>query len=79
MLPTQAYLQITGLFDLRGGAVLSFALLLPALAVFLLQRYWVARRYYVTISGKAGARGDRSVAPVGAARCSWPCASRCRR
>src|SRR5262249_62122467 len=30
VLPTQAYLQITGLFDLRGGAVLSFALLVPA-------------------------------------------------
>ncbi|NDP41497.1 MAG: iron ABC transporter permease [Aromatoleum sp.] len=52
VLPTQAYLQITGLFDLRGGAALSFVLLLPALAVFLLQRYWVSRRYYVTITGK---------------------------
>ncbi len=27
VLPTQAYLQITGLFDLRGGAALSFVLL----------------------------------------------------
>src|SRR5438876_6961729 len=52
VLPTQAYLQITGLFDLRGGAVLSFALLVPAFAVFLLQRYWVSRRFYVTITGK---------------------------
>ena len=41
VLPTQAYLQITGLFDLRGGAALSFVLLVPALVVFLLQRYWV--------------------------------------
>ena len=31
VLPTQAYLQITGMFDLRGGAVLSFVLLVPAL------------------------------------------------
>ena len=31
VLPTQAYLQITGLFDLRGGAALSFVLLVPAL------------------------------------------------
>jgi iron(III) transport system permease protein len=52
VLPTQAYLQITGLFDLRGGAVLSLALLVPALVVFLVQRYWVARRYYVTVTGK---------------------------
>src|SRR5437763_1364118 len=52
VLPTQAYLQITGLFDLRGGAALSFILLVPALIVFLLQRFWVSRRYYVTITGK---------------------------
>jgi iron(III) transport system permease protein len=65
VLPTQAYLQITGLFDLRGGAALSFALLLPALAVFLLQRYWVSRRYYVTITGKgAGQAPFDSVTPA---------------
>ena len=64
MLPTQAYLQITGLFDLRGGAVLSFALLVPAFGVYLLQRYWVSRRYYVTVSGKSGARtAVKTVAP----------------
>jgi iron(III) transport system permease protein len=56
VLPTQAYLQITGLFDLKGGAVLSVALLVPALAVYLLQRYWVSRRYYVTVTGKVGAQ-----------------------
>ncbi len=56
VLPTQAYLQITGLFDLTGGAVLSFLLLLPAAAVYLLQRFWVGRRSYVTVSGKAGPR-----------------------
>src|SRR4029077_795857 len=62
--PTKAYLQITGLFDLRGGAVLSFVLLVPALAVFVLQRYWVSRRYYVTITGKgAGQTPFGSVSP----------------
>jgi iron(III) transport system permease protein len=64
VLPTQAYLQITGMFDLRGGAILSFVLLLPAFGVYLLQRYWVSRRYYVTVSGKGGARtAFTSVAP----------------
>ncbi len=56
VLPTQAYLQITGMFDFKGGAVLSLALLVPAAAVFLLQRYWVGRRTYVTVTGKAGQR-----------------------
>ena len=65
VLPTQAYLQITGLFDLRGGAVLSFMLLFPALAVFMLQRYWVSRRFYVTVTGKgAGQTPFDSIAPA---------------
>ncbi|CAG1006520.1 Molybdenum transport system permease protein ModB [Burkholderiales bacterium] len=65
VLPTQAYLQITGLFDLRGGAALSLVLLVPALAVFLLQRYWVSRRYYVTVTGKgAGQAPFDSVSPA---------------
>lgn len=64
VLPTQAYLQITGLFDLKGGAVLSFALLVPAMIVYLLQRYWVSRRSYVTVTGKTGAQTTvKSVAP----------------
>jgi iron(III) transport system permease protein len=58
VLPTQAYLQITGLFDLKGGAVLSFLLLLPAAAVYLLQRFWVSRASYVTVSGKAGPQSN---------------------
>jgi iron(III) transport system permease protein len=58
VLPTQAYLQITGLFDLTGGAVLSILLLLPAAAVYLLQRYWVGRRSYVTVTGKVGPRSN---------------------
>src|SRR5207249_2093411 len=42
-----------------------FALLMPALAVFLLQRYWVSRRYYVTVTGKgAGQAPFASIAPA---------------
>ncbi|MBI2735475.1 MAG: iron ABC transporter permease [Rhodospirillales bacterium] len=64
VLPTQAYLQITGLFDFKGGAVLSLILLVPAAAVFLLQRYWVGRRTYVTVTGKVGQRSrSRAIAP----------------
>ena len=64
VLPTQAFLQITGLFDFKGGAVLSLVLLVPAAAVFLLQRYWVGRRTYVTVTGKVGQRSrSRTLAP----------------
>jgi iron(III) transport system permease protein len=58
VLPTQAYLQITGLYDLRGGAALSFLLLVPALIAYLLQHYWVSRKSYVTITGKSGAQSS---------------------
>ena len=65
VLPTQAYLQITGLHDLRGGAALSFLLLVPALIVYFLQRYWIGEKSYVTISGKSGPRtGVRSLGPA---------------
>jgi iron(III) transport system permease protein len=74
VLPTQAYLQITGLFDFSGGAVLSFALLVPAFAVYLLQRAWVAQRVYVTITGKAGpATTIKSLAPWA----RWPLLAVC--
>jgi iron(III) transport system permease protein len=74
VLPTQAFLQITGLFDLRGGAVLSLVLLVPALTVFLLQRYWVSRRYYVTITGKgAGQVPFDGIAPWA----RWPLIGAC--
>src|SRR6202011_5040982 len=58
VLPTQAYLQITGLFDLTGGAVLSILLLIPAAAVYLWQRTWGGRRGFVTVPGKSGPRSD---------------------
>src|SRR5256714_3270768 len=65
VLPTEAYLQITGLFDLKGGAVLSVLLLVPAAIVYVLQRAWVARGHYVTVTGKAGAQSAiRSVTPA---------------
>ena len=61
VLPTEAFLQITGQFDLRGGALLSIMLLVPAAIVFFLQRYWLAGRSYVTVTGKAGSRSSAEI------------------
>jgi iron(III) transport system permease protein len=57
VLPTQAFLQITGLYDMRGGAALCFLLLVPALAIFAGQRRFTERRggSFVTVTGKVGA------------------------
>jgi iron(III) transport system permease protein len=76
VLPTQAYLQITGLYDFHGGAALSLVLLGPALAVFLLQRYWVGRRVFVTVTGRAGPRAEsRAMAPAARALLLLVCGS----
>jgi iron(III) transport system permease protein len=65
VLPTEAYLQITGLFDLKGGAAMSLLLLVPAAIVYLLQRTWVERGHYVTVTGKSGPQSAiRSVTPA---------------
>jgi iron(III) transport system permease protein len=57
VLPTQAFLQITGLYDMKGGAALCFLLLVPAVAIFAGQRRWVESRggSFVTVTGKVGA------------------------
>ena len=58
VLPTPAYLQITGMYDLKGGAALSFMLLVPALIVYGLQYHWLSKKSFVTVSGKAGGRSS---------------------
>ena len=64
MLPTEAYLQITGLYDLRGGAVLSLLLLAPALLVYWAQQAVLRGRSYVTVTGRGAPRArPESTAP----------------
>jgi iron(III) transport system permease protein len=63
VLATEAYLQISGWADMRMGAALGLALLMPAVAFFFLQRWIqgdVAGRF-VTVGGR-GSRMD--AAPV---------------
>ncbi|HOL36834.1 MAG TPA: iron ABC transporter permease [Rubrivivax sp.] len=67
MLATQAYLEITGSFDLARGAALAVVLLLPSLSAFAIQRYYLARRRYVTITGKPTLATSRLVG----ARTKW--------
>jgi iron(III) transport system permease protein len=52
VLSVRAYIAITGEYDLVSGSVLALVLIAPALAVFLMQRYWVERKSVVTITGK---------------------------
>ncbi len=52
MLAPQAYLEITGSFNLARGAMLAVVLLVPSLTAFAIQRSYLARRQYVTVTGK---------------------------
>ena len=66
MLATEAYKQVTGAFNMPMAAVLSIVLLLPTLAVFLIQKYFLDRRSYVTVTGKPVAGLTRiTVGPLG--------------
>ena len=52
VLSVDAYMQITGLYDLKTGAFMALSILLPAMLAFFIQKYWVARKSFVTITGK---------------------------
>lgn len=51
-LAVEAYRQITGMFDITGGSVMALLLLFPTLCAFLLQKYWLKGKSFVTVSGK---------------------------
>jgi iron(III) transport system permease protein len=61
MLATQAYLEITGSFDLPRGAALAVVLLVPSVSAFLIQRYYLSKRQYVTVTGKPAGSTSRLV------------------
>jgi iron(III) transport system permease protein len=52
VLSVQAFLQITGAYDLSRGSTLAVLLFIPTTTAFFLQKYWVSRKSYVTVTGK---------------------------
>ena len=65
MLAPQAYLEITGSFNLPRGAMLAVVLLLPSLTAFAVQRYYINKRQYVTVTGKPTASTTKAVSAAG--------------
>lgn len=53
VLATQAFIQLTELYDLQLGAALAMLLVIPALGAFLLQHWIVSRHSYVTVTSGA--------------------------
>lgn len=51
-LSVEVYQIITGSYDMQKGSVLAVLLLLPAVIAFLLNKYWVNKKSFVTVTGK---------------------------
>jgi iron(III) transport system permease protein len=64
VLSVQAYLQITGMFNLQAGAALAVLLLIPSVGAFLVYRAIVGRRRYVTVTGKPGRSSLKVTSPA---------------
>ncbi len=52
VLSVQAYFQFTGMYNMPRGSAVAILLLIPAMLAFVVERYWVSRRSYVTVTGK---------------------------
>ena len=52
VLSTQIFLAVIGEYDYQKASALSLVLLMPTLIVFLVQRYYVNRRSYISVTGK---------------------------
>ncbi|MBR6089321.1 MAG: iron ABC transporter permease, partial [Anaerolineaceae bacterium] len=51
-LSIEVYNIITGTYDMRKGSVLAILLLVPAVTAYLLNKYWVNKKSFVTVTGK---------------------------
>jgi iron(III) transport system permease protein len=51
-LSVEAYRIITGMYDLHRGSMMAIILLLPTVGAYLLQKYWMRKKSFVTVTGK---------------------------
>lgn len=56
VLASRAYIAVNGEYNTAAGSAYSLALLIPALLVFIIQRYWASRSSAVTVTGKPAGR-----------------------
>lgn len=58
-LATEVFFAIIGRFNPSEAAVYGVVLLAMTLSIFLVQRYWIGRRFYVTVTGKPSSAQHR--------------------
>ena len=64
VLASRAYIAVNGEYNTAAGSAYSLVLLVPALLVFILQRYWASRSSAVTVTGKPTGRVRLVRAPL---------------
>ncbi len=62
-LAPDAFLMITGEWNPEMASVISVVLLVPSLAIFLAQHYWLKGRTYTTVGGSPTASEHRGMSP----------------
>lgn len=62
-LSSQAYLQINGMYDTRTGSLIAISILLPSVIAFVIERYWISKKSFVSVTGKPQSAPDRPRLP----------------
>ncbi|MGH2454024.1 MAG: ABC transporter permease [bacterium] len=62
-LATEVYFAIVGRFNTNEASVYGVVLLMLTLTIFLIQRYWLGRRSYVTVTGRPTGGRPRPLPP----------------
>lgn len=60
VLTVAAYHAVTGMYNMPLAATLAIFMLIPTLMIFVVQKYYVARRSYITVTGKPSGIGLKS-------------------
>jgi len=63
-LATEVFFAIAGRYNPNEAAVVGVVLLAMTLAIFLVQRYWLGRRFYVTVTGRPSGARPRPLLPA---------------
>lgn len=57
-LATKIYMQAIGNYDMAGGAAIAVVLLCLSILLFVVEKFWLEKKSYVTVTGKASRERD---------------------
>lgn len=57
-LATKIYMQAIGNYDMSGGAAIAVVLLCLSILLFVVEKFWLEKKSYVTVTGKASRERD---------------------